>query len=213
MLENTFSSSKSKAVADFVIQFYTSPATNPKLYNNIKQFLLDPETTFYQRRQARKALINLGYLNFTDFLDYSTHADWVQTLGGIPTHLIHTTLGLLVKKYILIQEGPGGLTGSQIEYQVNPNISQEFRNIEIIKNVIFGLEFIFNKYKNSIVLIEISKDDKCSAGTGFLYQLPSGNFVVITNHHVIQNFDRFKTHIQQVVQRDKMFKNFTNKRG
>src|SRR5260370_28827197 len=76
-------------------------------------------------------------------------------------------------------------------YTVNESLAQFLAARNCLINVVFGFQFIAEKYQNSIFKIAV-QDEKGDyhIGTGFLLSFPSDGkeaSVVITNEHVVRD--------------------------
>lgn len=168
------------------VDFFTSSATNLELFKDIKEFSIK----FSNKMNKRNAetFINMGCLSTFDFTMYvNENKDKWGLTGGILVRLVELVLETLQRK-LIITKVESMLTGSDdIRYQVNENYAKSLYEQNLIYNVMFGFQYIIDRYRNSIIKIEnIDQNKDHSIGTGFLINLNNSSFV-ITNKHVLKD--------------------------
>lgn len=121
----------------------------------------------------------MGYLAVTDYLFYMTDKNLVGE--GISIEIIEVTVKLLEEKRIII---PQVLNINKV-YAANGKYTKTICDLDLTFNILFGFNYIIEKYQQSVVKIEnINKVGDSSIGTGFVIKYGIHQ-LIITNKHVI----------------------------
>ena len=171
---------------DDIIDFFTSKATNPELHQEIVR-ICKTET---EQDRIHDVRLGHGYLWVRDFVDYRASF----TPNGqryIPFEVLQEVLSRLCKASILFQSVSfRDNTDGDRPYSVNEPLAQYLYSRDLIKNVIFGFNYIAERYSKSVFKIIVKADNGDeSTGTGFLHNVEFEDdlcSVVITNRHVAQ---------------------------
>lgn len=168
-----------------IIEFFTSKALNPDLFNRIQEFRKN-DKIIVKYVPNLDLLIKLGHFTLWDFLMFEN--EYAQK-KGIPIAQVEVILQRMVEKWILIAEPL--LQQGQRAYAVNESLTKFLAERNCLINVIFGFQFIAEKYQDSIfkIVVEDNVGDK-DVGTGFLISLPTETkdvCIVVTNEHVVKN--------------------------
>lgn len=169
-------------LVDKVINFFTSKATDPALFEDIvKKCKNSPFATDNQIYVTR---LNLGLLSINNFLYYE---DDFAKKNGIKVVVLEAILNRLCKNTILFTEYLLQ-NGTDIAYTLNDNLAEYLYSRGLIKNVIFGFNYIATNYEHSVYkIIVVTDSGNTSIGTGFLINLSVGSnlhSIIITNEHV-----------------------------
>ena len=164
-----------------MIIFFTSKVSAPTLYAEVMQKCLS--NPFAKSNPNHETFLKLGRLSINDFLYFYSERAGVK---GIPIVIVDAILDRLCKNNILFQESI--LQGHSGRYfTLNDGLAEFLAKKDAIKNVIFGFSYIVNKYKDSVVKIEVETPNGPSIGTGFVMSVRRDGVVnsyVITNKHV-----------------------------
>jgi S1-C subfamily serine protease len=152
-----------------VIRFFLAKVIEPSLFEEIKKkFLKDGQKVDEQNR------INSGIFSLWEFGLF---------FGSYKRIVTKTTIKKLVDNFML------ETTEYQINhfqyYSLNELYVQSLFRSGVIENLLFGFQFIINKFRNSVFKIEhkdINGDP--SIGTGYLIA-NDVKFLIITNEHVV----------------------------
>lgn len=126
-----------------------------------------------------------GRLSIDDFQYY------VQTrkiLGDrFPMGISEAVVEALLKEFVIIKMNPSFTQTNNILYFPNVEYVDKLRDNNLLDNLIFGYNYIIEKYKSSVALIEIYyKIGDVSVGTGFLISYEETE-IVVTNKHVVED--------------------------
>lgn len=173
-------------LAEKAIDYFTSQVTNPKLFGEAKKIAIDKANS--NNKQKDIGLIEMGYLSTMDFLHYMTKTGQIN--GGTKTSLIQELIQSL-KSHKIINTIPEGILNSfEIRYKAAGDYTKFLYKRGLILNVVCGWKYIIEKYSASVLkIVNISKDDIHSIGTGFYYAAGNNDFVkhlIITNKHVVE---------------------------
>lgn len=176
---------------DNVIEFFTSPAVNPEKFEEIRTVCLEWDKRMRQGRG--ETMINMGHLSAFDFIGYMTTTK--QVGNGIKTKLVDLLLELLDDELVVLKSDEILSVTDGKRYKVNGDRAKYLHERGLIKNLIFGFNYIIQKYSSSVFKIEnikkVSGEEIVSIGTGFLmrYKKQIGEVIatVITNKHVVEN--------------------------
>lgn len=152
-----------------VIKFFLAKVIEPSLFEEIKKkFLKDGQ------KEDERNRINLGIFSLREFGLF---------FGTYERIITKTTINKLVDNFML--EPTEYRINQHQYYRLNELYVKSLFHLEVIENLLFGFQFIINKFRNSVFKIEhtdINGDP--SIGTGYL--ICSGmKFLIITNEHVV----------------------------
>lgn len=172
---------------DSVISFFTAKATNPVLFKDIvAECRKIPQGSVGPNHDT---MLNLGFLSLQDFLHYEAQ----QNPGaGITTALVQRLLDQLCAKAILVRE-PLLQTAREGVYSLNDGLAGFLYERHLIRNVIFGFDYIVNNYRHAVTKILVkTREGDDGIGTGFLFNVQSHErdkawSIVITNEHVAEH--------------------------
>lgn len=155
---------------DKVIEFYMSPILNPEKFEEIKAVCLEWDS---KMRQARgQTMITMGHFSVFDFIKYMTKTK--QVGNGIKSKLVELLLELLDDELVIIASEEFLNQSGEKRYKANSERAKYLHERGLIKHLIFGFNFIIQKYSASVFKIENIKgtgdDEKISIGTGFLFR-------------------------------------------
>lgn len=171
-------------LVDDIIIFFTAQVTDPLLFSKIQEIC----TAYGQKykKQNAESFIQMGYLSGFDFLNYMTETKKIG--NGIRTRFVEIALEQMVKNYIISPMDSIIINNQVRSYKANGEYTKMLFQKKLIKNLIYGFNYIIDRYKNSVVKIEhINKDGDHSIGTGFLTtEIVNNNHVIVTNKHVIE---------------------------
>ncbi|MBD0365431.1 MAG: trypsin-like peptidase domain-containing protein [Flavisolibacter sp.] len=118
---------------------------------------------------------------------------------GIKTNIVEILVKLPEENVILIKLDSFVNKATLQSFKVNAELAKWLYGRELIKNLIFGFNYIIERYSNSVFKIDVkqkNKGDDFSIGTGFLfrYRKTDGTVIstVITNRHVIEDAISFR---------------------
>jgi hypothetical protein len=179
-------------LVDKVILFFTAKSTNPELFQKIVAHCENNPLAAGNPNHA--VFLKMGHLSLNDFLYYESAS---ANQKGIPIGIVERILERLCQNFILSKE-QFLLSGRHSPYRLNGEVAQFFYSRNLIKDVIFGFNYIVQKYQESIFKIVVKTGNKDSdrdfnIGTGFLlnWQTPDNTCwsVIITNEHVAKYED------------------------
>lgn len=175
-----------KELVEKVINFFTSKAINPDLFDRIQKTGKINKAAEHWVPNFDN-LFKLGHLTLWDFLGFEN--EYAQK-KGISTSAVQAILGRMLEKGILISE-PTIQGGGHRFYAANETLVKFLNDRDCLTNVIFGFSFISEKYQDSIfkIVIEDQAGDQ-HIGTGFLIAFPAVEkdiSIVITNEHVVKS--------------------------
>lgn len=176
-------------IVDKTINYFTSEITNQTEFIEIKELALQT----YKRTgdKSVQAFVHAGYLSTYDFLIYLGSK---KQLGkeGVKTQIVDLTLKLLAENFIVTPLDSIAVNG-YMRYKSGGPLAGALYKMNLIHNLIFGFNFIIEKYRKSVVKIEhIDKDDNHSIGTGFLIQRKGKGQSIVTNKHVIEGYKKLR---------------------
>ncbi|MDP2040328.1 MAG: serine protease [Algoriphagus sp.] len=179
---------KDPYVTQLAIDFFTSEFSNKELHDEIKITL--------QQRYSKKEPINSSFLrglgySLEDFNYFgSTRKEY--NAKGFPVGIGPIIIDLLLKENLIRNTTRAFGAEGEVRYRTNHELTSYLRENNLLDNLIFGIQYIIEKYRNSTFLIEIGyKNGDKAGGTGFLIN-HSGNNIIITNRHVIENAEVIK---------------------
>lgn len=173
-------------LVDKALEFFLTKILNPDKYKHIVEICIANNP--YSKTSQAHTLMKIGYLTAMDFAIYVKVAkEWNS---GVKVEIIERLLEIMAEKVLM---NPSiGMMNVANEKRYKPNdIGANLYRLGLIKNKIFGFEYIIEKYKNSVFKIEhIAQNDDHSIGTGFLWRIaisPKHNFpFIVTNKHVVE---------------------------
>ncbi len=170
-------------LVDDVINFFTSKATNPVLFEDIINKC--KSNHLVSNNPNHDVWMKLGRLSLTNFVHYRSY---YTRQKGIPITIVRAVLERLCQNHIIFQEQLFQNTSDPV-YYLNEEIAQFFYSRGLIKNIIFGFSYIAERYKQSIFKIVVTTNEgRESIGTGFLFKFMTEKNIlyniVITNEHV-----------------------------
>lgn len=171
-------------LVDEIISFFTAQGTNPELFREIKEICIKYSNQLH--KPNGESMINWGFLSGSDFLNYMT--DTGKIGQGIKTRFVEIALQQLVKNYLITPMDTILVNHQDQRYKVSGEYAIMLYQKGLIKNLLYGLNYIIDSYKASVVKIEpISKEGDYSIGTGFLIsEKVNDNYIVVTNRHVVE---------------------------
>ncbi|BAY15927.1 trypsin-like serine protease [Anabaenopsis circularis NIES-21] len=181
-------------LVDKVISFFTSKCTNTELFQDIVTKCKNNPLSAPNNSNHRVA-INLGYLSVNDFLYYESR---LETQKGIPIAIVEIILKRLCQELILFEQQLLGF-GHNMPYSLNEDFTQFLCSRGLLKNVIFGFNYIVQNYQNSVFKIVVTADSGNPAmGTGFLFNIQTSDAkkysIIITNEHVAKYQEGLQIH-------------------
>jgi hypothetical protein len=175
-------------LVDDVIGFFTSEATNPTFFDDIVSTCKrDSALSLVDIRHDN--LLKLGYLSLQDFLLYQGNR---IPQKGIPTPLVQRLLDQLCAQAVLVRE-PLLSAGDEALYSANKDLAQYLYERHLIRNLLFGFDYIAHNYRNAVTKIFVrSREGNEGTGTGFLFNVQSHDgsrrwSVIVTNKHVAEH--------------------------
>jgi len=190
-----------------VIDFFTSKATNPEYFEEIKLYC--KEHSLLKRILNHDVFLKLGYLTRDDFLMFATGNKKVE--NGVPTQILDLILEALTENLILLKMEPNSMNNTHSMFMVNDNLAKFYHNNGLLFNKLFGFNYIIEKYIPSVFKIEHIKNDEVSIGNGFLI-LFEETLVIITNKHVVENADKIivKNYQEKLIEIDNIIEDEKN---
>ena len=176
-----------KEVADDVIDFFTSKATNPELFTDIAEKCKGHALS--NNNPNHKILLGMGALSVNDFLHY--FGEKAQN-KGIPIQVVYEVLEVLCKKGILSEQS-FIYTGNDKTFSVNEGYVRFLYQNDALDNLVHGFGYIAKKYANSVMKIVVQTSNGESIGTGYVAKLENQlNPWLITNKHVAEHKNMLK---------------------
>ncbi len=185
-------------LVDEIVVFFTAQVSNPLLYNKIQEICIAYSQKF--KKPSTESFIKMGYLSGFDFLNYMTETNKVGK--GIKTRFVEIVLEQMVKNYIISPMDSIILNYQDHRYKANGDYTKMLFQKKLIKNLIYGFNYIIDRYKNSVVKIEhINKDGDHSIGTGFLTtEVINDTHIIVTNKHVIEKSKQINVYTKDDVE-------------
>jgi S1-C subfamily serine protease len=173
---------------DKTINYFTAEFTNPTEFKKIKELAV--ETIKKTGNKSVEGYIQSGHLSTHDFLIY-LGANKLLGDKGIKTQIVNITLKLLVENFI-VNPLDSVVVSAQMRYKANM-FSAVLKTLDVIHNIIFGFNFIIEKYRKSVLKIEhTNSDDEPSIGTGFLIFKKNKGQYIVTNKHVVEGYKKLR---------------------
>jgi len=190
-----------------VIDFFTSKATNPEYFEEIKLYC--KEHSLLKRILNHDVFLNLGYLTRDDFLMFTTGNKKVE--NGVPVQILDLILEALTENLILLKMEPNSMNNTHSMFMVNDNLAKFYHNNGLLFNKLFGFNYIIEKYIPSVFKIEHIKNDDVSIGNGFLIPFEE-TLIIVTNKHVIENADKIivKNYQEKLIEVDNIIEDEKN---
>jgi len=168
-----------------VIDFFLAVKINPDMYNNIKRVCGSRAINNNQLEEAN--LIELGHFSSQDCAWYLLEENVIR---GVETETIEYVVNSLVENYII---KPSMLTLYGV---INKRFycikhAKFFYERDIILNLLSGWQYIVDKFKKSVFIIEnTDANGDVSNGTGFYVAVNDSGTLrnyTVTNKHVLEN--------------------------
>lgn len=177
-------------VVNKVIAFFTAQFSDEKLYLEIQEKCKDnPFSKGDENREIKK---KLGYLTINDYL-YFYASEPQETRKGIPLSIVERVIGRLCEKGLIFNQSFVFGDNKYTAYQGNESIIKFLSEKNILDNLFFGFEYIIEKYKKSVVKIEVETEEGLALGTGFLIYLDKLiKPIIVTNKHVAEYKENLK---------------------
>ncbi len=174
-----------------VIEYFTAQRTNKKLFELIQKNAIERANKL---NKYNIGIIEVGYLSIDDFIHFMATTKQ-QKLVKISA--IQELIKSLSKNKVLTTLMESLQNPNEKRYQATGGGYVEFLyERDLILNLIYGWNFIINKYSDSVMKIEHQdKNGDLSIGTGFYFAAGNEKFVkamIITNKHVVENANRIK---------------------
>lgn len=178
-------------ITHLAIDFFTCA------YYDKSDFFQDISTVMQEKYknkvdESRRLFAMGGRLSINDFQYY------VQTkriIDGFPMGISDTVVKALEEKNVILEMNRSFTETEETLYVPNIPYAKFLRDNKLLENLIFGNNFIIEKYKSSIALIEIvDQKNDISVGSGFLISHKIASFVV-TNKHVVENSKQIKVYL------------------
>jgi S1-C subfamily serine protease len=175
---------------DDVIDFFTAQSTNPDFYIKIQEICSASSKKI--SRPGSESFIKMGYVSINDFL---TYMDETGKIGkGINTLHVDIIIQLLVKNRILFPLDSVLAINTEPRFTSSGAFAKLLYDRNLIKNLIFGFDYIIEKYRQSVFKIEQkNQSGDTSIGTGFTVTFGDiKSNIIITNRHVIENCTKIR---------------------
>lgn len=169
-----------------VFDFFTSEATDPKYYQEIKEF--GESNSVLSRRLNNKPFLQLGYLGSLDFTMFAIEK---KILDSVRTEIVDLCLKVLVENIVLIRMETGTINNTATLYKANEGAANYYKNNNLLLNKIFGFDYIIDQYIGSVVKIENTSKKRTDIGNGFLISSKMG-IRIITNFHVLDKAEKLR---------------------
>ncbi len=159
-----------------VIRFFLAKVIDQVFFEDIKNKLLEEG-----QKDVEQNRINLGMFSLYEFGLY---------FGSYKRIITNTTISRLVQNFML--EPANIQIRGMHYYQLNEKYVKSLFELGVIENLLFGFQYVINKYRHSVFKIEntLKNGDK-GIGTGYLISLGS-NLIIVTNEHVTANNQKLK---------------------
>lgn len=176
-------------LAKELVNFFMAEFSDVDIFEKIRNFCLK------NNDNNSAVCIGLGYFSTSDFKNYylSSHFNSNSSVSSVSPRVVEYLIEKLLENHV-IRSMPKSLSVSLSEqrFQYNGEFAKFLYERDLVFNVIFGWNFIINKYSYSVLKVEhTSQNGDISMGTGFYFAIrsASGNckYAVITNKHVIEN--------------------------
>jgi S1-C subfamily serine protease len=170
---------KHMELVDSIIYFFLSNGINNKLNETLVNRVRVLKQTNY------RPWLDMGCFSKIDFITWFMDSEKAKSFSD---NILNLTLKILCQKNLLFERN----FSSDVVYDCNILLVEYFSKMNLIKNVMFGLNYSVNHFEKSIFKIEhIDNQRKHSIGTGFHFAVKSQDGVIlsfiITNKHVVEN--------------------------
>lgn len=188
------------------MDFFTSKATNPDYFNEIKEFGKDHP--ILKRIFNHEVFIGLGYLTRDDFMMYAITK---KLLDSVPMQVLDLILEAFTENLILLKMEPNTMNNTHSMFMVNENFAKYYHSNGLLFNKLFGFDYIIEKYIPSIFKIENIQNGRPDIGNGFLIPFEE-RFVILTNQHVVEKAEKLivKNHQDEIVEFDSVIEDDKN---
>lgn len=178
-----------------VMEFFTSKATRPEYFEEIKEFCKDH--TALKLILNHETFLSLGYLTRDDFMMYTTTK---KVLKSVPLQAFDLILEALTENLVLLKMEPNTMNNTHSLFMANTNLAKFYHSNGLLFNKLFGFNYIIEKYIPSVFKIEHFKDGNTEIGNGFLIPFEN-NLIIVTNRHVVENADKInvKNHKEEII--------------
>jgi len=188
----TYNLRKEAVLTNLAIEFYTCSCNKDNEFlNDIKKVLMSkckPEDGYGQM------WINRGAFTIDDFQYYCQY----MMKGSFPLGVSDVVVEGLLKENVIIQFNPSITKTNKVHYSPDFEFAKSLKENGLLKNLLFGYNYIINKYKTSVILIEVDKKGLVSVGTGFLITHEKLQFVV-TNKHVVEDSTKVTVYLNNEI--------------
>lgn len=134
------------------------------------------------RGQNANKFVQLGFFSILECTLFLSEENETVSYG----RTIDETFKALEEKNLIYSVDKMASNFTAKRFRLNGEIVADFYRRDLIFNIIFGFEYIIEKYRNSVLKIEhITKEKDHHVGTGFIIRYNS-NLLLITNKHVIE---------------------------
>lgn len=174
--------SEHEELIDKIIKFFTSKATDPPLFHDIVEKCQNNPLEINNLRH--NPILKLGSLTTKDFYFYE---ETFIKQNRCPVIVIDAILNRLCESGILFTQSILQ-SSNDLVYTPNEPYARFLYSRGLIKNIIFGFNYIAGNYQDSVFKIIVKTESgNDSIGTGFLINLQIESrihSVIITNEHV-----------------------------
>lgn len=164
-----------------IVRFFTSNVNDTDYFREIQKYFIN-----------KYGLLNVGNLK-SGFINKNYFADYVcskNILPSISISILNKVLKILEDNLIISRQF------NDFEYYSNKGLCEYLKCGDKFSNIIFGKNYIYEKYKKSIFKIEVNKNNEIYCGTGFLHGYKNKNDKIInfliTNKHNLENIQSFR---------------------
>lgn len=171
-----------------VCDFFTARAIDPTRYQDIINFL---SKTDYLNSTIpnHQGYLTLGYFTLKDYMIYAVEKKIVESVSVAVVELILT---YMVEKAVLYKLPISVLNNNEVLYIPNDEYIRKLTQYDLLYNVLFGFEYIAEKYLPCVFKIIVFKKGEQKIGTGFLTTRGDSQQIIITNKHVIDGVDKIE---------------------
>lgn len=170
-----------------VCDFFMARAIDPTRYKDIIDFLSNLD--FHKTIPNHQLKLQLGYFTLQDYIFYAVDK---KIVSSVPVTVVELILTSMLEKVILLKPPISLFHNNEVLYTPNDEYIRKLKQYDLLYNVLFGFEYIAEKYLPYVFKIIVSKDGKPSIGTGFLITRRDSQQIIITNKHVIDGVDKIE---------------------
>lgn len=167
-----------------VCDFFMARAIDPTRYQDIIDFLSNLD--FLKKTPNHQLKLQLGYFTLQDYMIYAVEKKIVES---VPTVVVELILTSMLEKVIILKPF---FHGNEVLYTPNDEYIRKLKQYDLLYNVLFGFEYIAEKYLPCVFKIIVFKDGEQKIGTGFLTTRSDSQQIIITNKHVIDGVDKIE---------------------